>query len=109
MEELLEYCFAIIVFLGFWCGLFFIYWTISTIFQFLETLKYKAKLKKIAPQIESINTEELSSMLSSTKESYLKLMGHIQQRYGTADEQWTDIRTYQKEEAVYNRRIGDVM
>jgi len=100
---------AFLVIFGFWYGLYFIIWIITTIIQFLETLKYKAKLKKITPQIESINTEELSAKLLLTEESYLKLMDQIKQRYGTADEQWTNIRRYQEEEALYKRRIGDVM
>jgi len=36
-------------------------------------------------------------------------MDQIQQRYGAADEQWTDIHTYQEQEKLYERRIRDVM
>lgn len=100
---------AFLVIIGFWCGLYFIIWIIRTIFKFLETLKYKAKLKKITPQIESINTEELSSILLSTTKSFSSLMGHIQQQYGITDEQLKDIHTYQEKEAVYKRRTGDII
>lgn len=106
MKDLLEY---IIIYLVFCYGLFVVVVAIKKISEFLETKKYKAKLKKIAPHIKSINTEELSAKLLSTKESYSELIDQIQQRYGTADEQWTDIRRYQEEEALYTRRIGDVM
>jgi hypothetical protein len=102
MEDLL-------VLIGFWCGLFFIIWIIRTISKFLETLKYKTKLKKIAPRIKSINTEKLSAELLSIEKSYSELINKIQKRYGAADEQWTNIRRYQEEKALYkNRRIGGI-
>jgi hypothetical protein len=107
MGDLLDLFFAGIVLLGFWCGIFFIYWIISKICQFFEVLKYKAKLKKITPQIESINTEELFAKLTLTKESYLKLMGQIQQQYGTAEEPWENARTYKEKETVHKTIIED--
>jgi len=107
MKDLLEEYLPIIIFLSFILGPYLIVKTSIIISKFRETRKYKAKLKQIAPQIESINIEELSAKLLSTKEAYLELMNQIQQRYGAAEEVWKDARTYKDEETVYKTLIED--
>jgi hypothetical protein len=99
--------FSVLIIIGFYSSFLIIPWFIREITKFIETRKYKAKLKKITPQIEAINTEELSSELISAKESYLSLGGLLQGRYGICgeDEQKKDISTYTEEEANYRRKI----
>lgn len=77
------------------------------IYKFCEYLKYKDKLKKITPQIEAINIEELSAKLLSTEESLLELMKQIKQQYGTAEETWENARTYKEKEKLYKTLIED--
>jgi hypothetical protein len=102
---MMEYFFGVLIVIGFYSSFLIIPWFIRVISKFIETRKYKAKLEKITPQIEAINTEELSSELISAKESYLSLGGLLQERYGICgeDEQIKDISTYTEEEANYRR------
>jgi hypothetical protein len=97
--------FGVFVIIGFWCSLLMISWIVRTISKFLEIIKYKAKLKKITPQVKAINTEELSSELISAKESYSSLVNLLQKRYGVLgeDEQVNDISKYIEETRKYRR------
>jgi hypothetical protein len=103
----MELLLCILYIVGFYGSIYIIAWLIRTISKFLEIRKYKAKLKKITPQLKTISTEELSSELLSIKESYLPLVDLLRQRYriGGEDEQVKDIYKYAEEEADYRRSM----
>ncbi len=103
----MELLYFILFIVGVYVSFCIIAWLIRTIFKFLETIKYRSKLKKITPQLEAISIEELSSQLLSIKESYLSLADLLRQRHriGGENEQVKDINEYIKEEADYRRSI----
>jgi len=97
----MEFLFVI----GFYALLIIIPLIIKEICRFLETRKYKIKLEKLTPQVEAIDTKELSLRLSAVKESYSslkELLGH-NFKDSTEEEQVKSIYQYVQEEADYRR------
>lgn len=91
--------------IGFFALLIIIGWIFKKVGEFLETRKYKIKLEKLTPQVEAIDTKELSLRLSEVKESYSslkELLGH-NFKVSTEDEQVKSIYQYVQEEADYRR------
>jgi hypothetical protein len=79
---------------------------IKAIANFLKTRKYKAKLKKLTPQIYAIDIDELSSKLTVIKQSYLLLDKLLQEDYVIRDkEEQKSIDQYVQEEAHYRKSI----
>jgi len=101
----MELLYVIGIFVGFYAVLATIGWLIKEVGKFLETRRYKAKLKKITPQIDSINIEELSSKLLTIKQSYLSLIELLQRKYKIREkkEHVKTIHQYVQEEADYRR------
>lgn len=101
----MEFLYVIGLYIAFFTALAVIVWFVGVIGKFLETRKYKKKLRKLTPQLAAINMEELFSKLSDVKESYSTLMELLQERYKLSgeDEQVKTIEQYVQEEANYRR------
>ena len=93
------------ILVGFYFGFAILVWFLREVVKFLETQKYKAKLKKLSPQIDSINIHEFSSRLSAIKQSYVASNKLIERKYGIREkiEQVKTIEQYIQEEATYRR------
>ena len=90
---------------GFYFGFAILVWFLREVVKFLETQKYKAKLKKLSPQINSIDIHELSSRLSVIKQSNISSTKLIKRKYRIREktEQAKTIEQYIQEEATYRR------
>ncbi len=73
--------------------------------QFIEERRYKRKLLELAPQIETIDVEELSLQLNNNEKEYLCLIKLLQSNYkfiGNCEEPKT-IESFVQAEANYRR------
>lgn len=97
--------YAIGVLIAFYGGIVLIAWLIEQCQKFLETRRYKRKLERLAPQIETINTDELSSRLSVLQSSHLSLTKLIHGRYRICErrEGSESVDQYVQKEAKYRR------
>jgi len=71
----------------------------------IEERRYKRKLLELAPQVETIDVEELSLQLNNTEKEYLSLIKLLQSNYkfiGNCEEAKT-IERYVQEETNYRR------
>jgi hypothetical protein len=101
----MELLYLVGILVGFYFGFAILVWFLREAVKFLETQKYKAKLKKLSPQIDSINIHELSSRISAIKQSYVSSNKLIERKYGIREktEQARTIEQYIQEEATYRR------
>jgi hypothetical protein len=91
--------------IGFFVLLWFIVWVAKKLYEFVQTAKYKKKLRRLAPQLESIKVNQLFSKLSEVKEAHQQLSEILYCRYRiSCDEEHVKvIEEYVKEEANYRR------
>lgn len=101
----MELLYFIGVILGFYFAVAILGWLLKEVEIFLETRRYKSKLKNITPQINSINIEELHSKLSTIKHSYLPLSELLQRKHKIREkkEHVKSIYQYVEEEAEYRK------
>jgi uncharacterized membrane protein YgaE (UPF0421/DUF939 family) len=102
----MEGFFLILVIIGLYTTVLVVTYIVEAISKLLEIRKYKAKLKKIAPQLKTIDIEKLSAKMSSVKTNYLSLEKFLRQHYKVGNEEESkDICKYVQKEANYRRRI----
>lgn len=91
--------------IGFCVGVIVIVWLIRAFRNFLETRKYKDKLRKLAPQINAVDVNELSTDLSKVHTSYYLLKKMLRETHMICDdeEQMKSIYQFVQEEAQYRR------
>ena len=96
---------VILYIIGFYILLIIIGWIIKKIGKFLETRRYRAKLEKLTPQLEAIDTKELATNVLAIRESYSSLMKLLESNYKVSneEEQVKSIYQYVQEEANYRR------
>jgi hypothetical protein len=101
----MELLYLIGIIVGFYFAVAIAGWLIKEVEKFRETRRYKAKLKNITPQIDSINIEELFSKLSTIKQSYLSLQRLLERKYKVSEknENVKAVYQYAQEEADYRR------
>jgi gas vesicle protein len=101
----MELLYIIGILVGLYVALATLVWFAREVGKFLDTLRYNAKLKKLSPQIDTINVHELSSRLSATKQSYILSTKLIEQGYKIREkvEQAKTIKQYVQDEAAYRR------
>jgi len=89
--------------IGFYILLIIIGWLVKKIGKFLETRRYRIKLEKLTPQLETIDTKELTSKVLAIRESYSSLMKLLESNYKVSkeEEQVKSIYQYVQEEANY--------
>ena len=91
--------------IGFCVGVIVIVWLIRAFRNFLETRKYKDKLRKLTPQINAVDVNELSTDLSKVHTSYYLLKKMLRETHMICDdeEQMKSIYQFVQEEAQYRR------
>jgi hypothetical protein len=91
--------------IGFFVLLWFIVWAVKKLCEFIETAKYKEKLRRLAPQLGSTELNRLSSNLSEVKEVYYQTSEILYRRYKISgeEEHVKTIEEYVKGEANYRR------
>jgi len=91
--------------IGFFVLLWFIVWAVKKLCEFVETAKYKKKLRRLAPQLGSIDVNQLFSKLSEVKEAYHQMSEILYRRYRIScdEEHVKTIEEYVKEEVNYRR------
>lgn len=98
-------CMGLLYVIGFYILLIIIGWLVKKIGKFLETRRHRIKLEKLTPQLEAIDTKELASKVSATRESYSSLMKLLESNYKVSkeEEQVKSIYEYVQEEANYRK------
>ena len=95
--------------IGFIVGVYLFFgsiaWLINKVGEYRETRRYMAKLKKMAPQLDMIDVEELTTKVIAIKESYSCTLKQLQNQYSISDEDEDDknIYKYIQNEANYRR------
>lgn len=80
-------------------------WTVRQVLKFLETRRYKKKLRKLAPQLNALDIPCLLSRLKEMKKTYDSLAAVLQDNHKLAIEAEGEktIDDYVREEAAYRR------
>lgn len=95
----------ILVIVGFYFSIYLIGKIAKTISQVIETRRYKVKLKEVAPQLERIDLDNLTTEVSMVMSEHVSLSKIIKVKYRIdCDEEVKSISQYIDEEATYRRK-----
>jgi len=80
-------------------------WIVEEVGKFLETRRYKKKLKRLRPVLDAIDTAELCLRLSEIRQAYSSITQLLQQKYefSKESENVKTIDQYVQEETNYRR------